>query len=155
MKSLIEALKNNTVYDKIQFIHIDAERRAYIESAVVEQLSSNPRIQIVVLFGSVLGRDYVRDVDVAIQGVPPFNFEELLKIGTDLEIRLRVPVDLVQLTDLNPDFRLRILLDGKPLLIKNSELYHSLVGASVSEREDFQITLREVLKRIKPDRGEA
>ena len=73
--------------------------------------------------------------------MPSLEFREALRLASALELQLRVPIDLVQLCDLGPGFRLKILLHGLPLVIRDELLYHRLIWASFSELQDFRITL--------------
>ena len=128
-------------YDEIRLIRLDRKRREALVKHLKEILANEPRVLLTFLFGSILRRDVVRDVDVAIHTSPPLRLREVLKLASALELQLKVPIDLVQLCDLGPGFRLKILLHGLPLVIKDKPLYHRLIWASFSELQDFRITL--------------
>ena len=128
-------------YDRIRYTCLTEEKEE-LARRLRELLAARPRVKLAFLFGSILRREKVRDVDVAIYTAPRLDFRELLRLGTELEIALGVPVDLVQLPDLGPAFRLKILLRGRPVLIRDRQLYHRLVAAAFSELQDLRIALR-------------
>jgi predicted nucleotidyltransferase len=65
------------------------------------------------LFGSLAwGRGYEpsSDIDIAVEGIPP---DRILRVGCDLEARCRdFEVDLVDLREVSPGLRERILREG-------------------------------------------
>ena len=135
-------MRKGMAYDEIRFVRLDRGRREALVKHLKEILANEPRVLLAFLFGSILRRDVVRDVDVAIHTSPLLRLREVLKLTSALELQLKVPIDLVQLCDLGPGFRLKILLHGLPLVIKDEPLYHRLVWASFSELQDFRITFK-------------
>ena len=124
-------------YDRVRYVRLEG-RRDEVLSSVKSMLLAHKQVKLALVFGSSLERDVARDVDLAIYACPRLSFEELLRLGTKLELAAKVPVDLVQLQDLNPSFRLKILLKGLPLVVRSELLYHRLVAAAFSELEDFK-----------------
>ncbi|MEA2054695.1 MAG: hypothetical protein U9O96_06255, partial [Candidatus Thermoplasmatota archaeon] len=83
----------------------------------------------------------------AIYAIPQLNFEELLRLGVIFELEVGIAVDLVQLQDLDPFFKLKVLRKGLPL-IKN-DLHHYLVAQTYSECLDFNISLEKAKGLVK------
>lgn len=68
------------------------------------------------------------------------SFSELLDLNARLELELRLPLDIVQLQNLSPGFRLEVLLKGYPIVI-DRELHWELISQAFSELQDFKIAL--------------
>ena len=56
-------------------------------------------------------------------------------------------MDLVELEDLNPKLKLKILMEGKPVIIRSKELHSRLISQSASEIQDYEISKR-VLEKL-------
>jgi predicted nucleotidyltransferase len=126
-------------YDSIIYYTLDEEEK----ERLVEKLKSllaNERVALAYLFGSVTRRSRVRDIDLAVYTIPLLSFREFLRLGTRVELKLGIPIDLVQLQDMNPAFRLKILRHGLPLII-DRQLHHRLISQSFSELMDFKISM--------------
>ena len=135
MKGLVTVMG----YDEIRYYSFSEEdRRRLIERL---RLLLEGRVRLAYLFGGITRRRRVRDVDVAVYATPPFSLERLLSVGAELEIALGVPVDLVQLQDLDPSFRLRVLRSGIPVIL-DKPLHYRLISQAISEIEDIKISIR-------------
>ena len=135
MKGLVTVMG----YDEIRYYSFSEEdRRRLIERL---GLLLEGRVRLAYLFGGITRRRRVRDVDVAVYATPPFSLERLLLVGAELEIALGVPVDLVQLQDLDPSFRLRVLRSGIPVIL-DKPLHYRLISQAISEIEDIKISIR-------------
>ncbi|MFB0561210.1 MAG: nucleotidyltransferase family protein [Candidatus Lokiarchaeia archaeon] len=135
-------------YDSIIYYTLDEEEK----ERLVEKLKSllaNERVALAYLFGSVTRRSRVRDIDLAVYTIPPLSFREFLRLGTRVELKLGIPIDLVQLQDMNPAFRLKILRHGLPLII-DRQLHHRLISQSFSELMDFKISMDTAKNILKP-----
>lgn len=108
---------------------------------VVERLrdyfNSREDVLIAILFGSILRRRVVRDVDVAVCTADK-SLEGILRMGWEIEELLKLPVDVVPLEQLSPRLRLRILLGGLPI-VRSRTAYTELLKMSISELEDIRI----------------
>ena len=100
------------------------------------------RIVLAYNFGSSTRRSKVRDIDIAVYAYPALTFDLLLDLNAQIELAVRIPVDLVQLQDVNPSLRLRILIQGLPLVMKNRILHYALLAQAFSELQDFRMRLR-------------
>jgi predicted nucleotidyltransferase len=108
-----------STYDKIQFYKLGQKRKEEIVKKLRKLLANQKRIQLAIIFGSLTTREYIRDVDVCIHSNPKLNFEELLDLNAKIELALGIPVDLVELKNLTPNFQTSILKSG--ILIKGQK----------------------------------
>ena len=134
---------------------------AYYEislESVVDKLKSTleklPNLVIAVLFGSALRRRYVRDVDVAVYLSSEESLREIIDLSSRLEEELKLPVDVVPLREATPKLRVKILLDGIRLVVRDSNLYWLLASQALSEASDMELKYRwSCVKEGVGDRG--
>lgn len=129
--------------DKIYFIKLEGERRKRILGILKQMFEDDERIVLAYHFGSSTRRSTVRDIDLAVYAYPALPFDSLLDLNAQIELAVRIPVDLVQLQDVNPSLRRKILMQGFPLVMKNRILHHALLAQAFSELQDFRIKVRE------------
>ena len=65
---------------------------------------------------------------------------ELVKLNVNVEQILRISVDVIQLQDIDPAFRLKVLREGIPLKMKN-DMHYALVSQAFSELQDLKIKI--------------
>ena len=115
--------------------------------SVVDKLKSTlerlPNLVIAVLFGSALRRRYIRDVDVAVYFSSEESLKDIIDLTSRLEEELKLPVDVVPLRETPPKLRVKILLDGIRLVVRDSNLYWLLAGQALSEALDTELKRRE------------
>jgi len=134
---------------------------AYYEvslESVVDKLKSTlerlPNLVIAVLFGSALRRRRVRDVDVAVYFSSEESLREIIDLTSRLEEELKLPVDVVPLREATPKLRVKILLDGIRLVVRDSNLYWLLASQALSEASDMELKYRwSCVKEGVGDRG--
>ena len=109
---------------------------------VVEKLSTIlrdiPEVNIALLFGSATRRRFVRDIDVGVYLNSQDELKHIIKITNLLEDALNIPVDVVPLLKVNQKLRLKALLNGIKLVVRDSKLYASLVSQALSETMDIK-----------------
>jgi len=98
-------------------------------------------VVLVVLFGSVLRRREVRDVDVAVRFEREPDLGEVLEMGVELEEILGVPVDLVPIDYAPPHLRLKILRDGVLVFVKGRSSYVELLKEAMGDAQDLEVKL--------------
>ncbi|MCL6578551.1 MAG: nucleotidyltransferase domain-containing protein [Candidatus Bathyarchaeota archaeon] len=101
-----------SAYDKIQFYKISPKEKDEIIKKLKKSLVNEKRIQLAIIFGSLTTRNNIRDIDICIHSNPKLKFQELLNLNAQIELDLGMPVDLVELTDLNPTLQINILKNG-------------------------------------------
>jgi predicted nucleotidyltransferase len=126
--------------------------------SVVDRLKSSlerlPNLVIAVLFGSALRRRRVRDVDVAVYFSSEESLREIVDLSSRLEEELKLPVDVVPLREATPKLRVKILLDGIRLVVRDSNLYWLLASQAFSEASDMELKYRwSCVKEGVGDRG--
>lgn len=120
--------------EEIKYYKIEPEE---IVRKLKEYFSLQEDILVAILFGSALRRSIVRDIDVAIYPARG-RLERTLRIGWELEKLLKTPVDVVPLKELPPKTRLKVLVEGKPVVIKSRAAYTELLKITISELEDMK-----------------
>jgi predicted nucleotidyltransferase len=136
-------------YDKVKYYKLSGEGKAEVLQKLETVFQAEDKIKLAYVFGSFIRRNSFRDIDIAVYSTPSLTFNELLDLGAKIELELGFQVDLVQLQDLNPELRLKILAEGKPVIIKSSELHNKLISQAVSEIQDHKISkTRARIKRV-------
>ena len=126
-------------FDKIKYYRFKKEEKEDILHKLREFFEREERIKLVYIFGGFTRRNEVRDIDVAVYAVPAFSFSELVKLNVNVEQMLRISVDVIQLQDIDPAFRLKVLRGGMPLKMKN-EMHYALISQAFSELQDLKIS---------------
>lgn len=123
----------------INYYHVSLEA---VSERLREIINRMPDVKIAVLFGSVLTRNSVRDLDVGvfIDGEP--NFKRMVEIAGVLEDYTGIPVDVVPLNKAPPKLRLKALSKGVRLVVRDSRLYALLLSEALSEAMDVELKLR-------------
>jgi len=109
-----------------------------------DALRRDRRILIAVAFGSVLSSEHVRDVDIGLVTHPPLTLKELLVLAGRLELLIGVPVDLLPITEVPPKLQYKMLASGKPLIIRDKELYNKLTAFALGQLQDIEIKIRKL-----------
>jgi len=127
-------------YDKVKYYRLSEEGKAEALRKLEEILQKNDKIKSAYVFGSFIRRNAFRDIDIAVYSVPSLTLEGLLELGAKIELELGFPADVAQLQDLNPKLRLKILMEGKPVIMRSNELHGRLISHSASEIQDYEIS---------------
>ena len=125
--------------DKIKYYRFKNEEKENILHRLREFFEREERIKLAYIFGGFTRRNVVRDIDVAVYALPAFSFSELVKLNVNVEQMLRISVDVIQLQDIDPAFRLKVLKGGVPLKMKN-EMHYALISQAFSELQDLKIS---------------
>jgi len=125
--------------DKIKYYKFKKDEKEDILRRLKEYFEREERIKLAYIFGGFTRRNVVRDIDVAVYAVPAFSFSELVKLNVNVEQILRISVDVIQLQDIDPAFRLKVLRGGIPLKMKN-DTHYALISQAFSELQDLKIS---------------
>lgn len=106
-------------YDRIQYYKIGQKEKESITAKLKALLAKEKQVRLAWLFGSLTGRDSVRDVDIAIYSDPELSFKELLNLNAQIELELGLPVDMVETAQISEPLRENIFTKG--LLIKGTK----------------------------------
>lgn len=119
--------------DEIRYYKLTDRKKQEVIERVTSMLNVDERVKLAFVFGSFTRRESLRDIDLAVYAGPPLSFDELLSLGAKMEMELNLPFDLVQLQDLDPEFRLKVLRYASRILVKDKQLHQKLVALSFDE----------------------
>ena len=105
-------------YDRIRYHRIESGQKSKIVAELKKIFAIDKRIQLALLFGSITRREYVRDIDVCVSTFEPLSFKELLDLNVKIELKLKLPVELVDLSVLPTNLKVKILEEG--ILLKGT-----------------------------------
>jgi len=128
----------------INYYEVELEK---VKEAVKEVLEKYDYILIAVIFGSVLRRRIVRDVDIGIITSRTLAFRELTEIASQLEEKLSVEIDIVPLEEAPPLLRYKALSEGLIVINRDPKKYHYLLSEAFMELNDFEIALKMASKK--------
>lgn len=111
----------------------------------IKEFLSRYDIDLAIVFGSFVEGDVFRDIDIAIYSYA-MDLDKLLKINSELELELGIPVDIVPLDQLNPIFRLKILRKGL-VIVEKPGVFEYFFMLTCDELEVMRIALNESLPR--------
>lgn len=131
-------------YDRVVYYTFSDQQKDEVFKKLEALLTAEKRVVLAYVFGSFTRRNNVRDMDVAVYAVPPLSFNELLDLGGRVELELGFPVDVVQLQDLNPAFRIKVLRHGLSVVIKDKRLSYVLMAQANAEIHDLVMCLKEL-----------
>jgi predicted nucleotidyltransferase len=100
------------ICDRIQYYKIGEREKACTVVKLKTLLAKKKQVQQAWVFGSFTRRDSVRDIDVAIHAEPELSFRELLDLNAEIELELRIPVDLVEIAKVPASLKESILKNG-------------------------------------------
>jgi predicted nucleotidyltransferase len=111
----------------------------------IKEFLSRYDIDLAIVFGSFVEGDVFRDIDIAIYSYA-MDLDKLLKINSELELELGIPIDIVPLDQLNPIFRLKILRKGL-VIVEKPGVFEYFFMLTCDELEVMRIALNGSLPR--------
>jgi hypothetical protein len=117
----------------------DVDRVVKIVKEVLERFEF---IEIAVLFGSILRRNFIRDIDVGLVVDSEISFKEFNEVASTLEQTLNIPVDLVILNDAPPLIRFKALVEGIKIIVRDRKKLFYIISVSFMELKDMKEKLR-------------
>ena len=119
-----------STYDRVQYYKIEKKQKEAIITKLQALLSSEQEIKLAWLFGSLIRRDSIRDIDIAIHSEPKLTFKDFLNLNAQIELELGIPVDMLEIDDAPQSLKGNIFASG--ILIKGTRrLRQKLQRASV------------------------
>jgi predicted nucleotidyltransferase len=125
--------------DKIKYYEINEGKRVQILQILRGLFAKHDQVKLAYFFGSFIRRAKVRDIDIAIYAIPQLSFDDLLDLGVQIELELKLSVDLIQIQDVSYGFKYRILRLGQPILIKDKNLHNILLAQAFSDSTSFKL----------------
>ncbi len=99
-----------------------------------EILDKEEKVLLAIAFGSFTRLDSYRDIDIAIYSLDE-SLEYLSRLGAKIEFELKIPVDVVPLSEIDPKFKWKILTKGLLIIEKKPGLYEALLSQTIDELE--------------------
>jgi len=129
----------------IEYFEVNLDRIVEICRSVLEKFDF---VEIAVIFGSALRRGVVRDIDIGLVLNTEPSLRVINEVASALEQELRVPVDVVILSEAPPLLRFKALVEGVKVTVRNKSKYYYLVTEAFMELED----MREKLNMLSSNR---
>ena len=101
-----------STYDHIQWYRFGKKEKSNLTAKLSTLLAKEKKVKSAWIFGSFTESGGIRDIDIAVDTTPEFSFKEYLSLNTRLELEVRVPVDLVELSKALPALKANILKNG-------------------------------------------
>src|SRR3989304_206835 len=101
-----------SAYDRIEYYEFGQEEKARLTARLKTALAKDKRIKLAILFGSFTRRNYARDIDLAIHAIPDIDFKQLLNLNAEIELKLGIPIDIVELARVPTSLKIDILKNG-------------------------------------------
>ncbi|MGB9671983.1 MAG: hypothetical protein ACPL0C_07235 [Candidatus Bathyarchaeales archaeon] len=86
-----------STYDQIRFYKLTKKEKEEIIKKIKGYLAEEKRIKLAIIFGSLMARDYVRDIGICISSNPKLNLKELLELNAKIELEIGIPIDMVEM----------------------------------------------------------
>ena len=99
-----------------------------------EILDKEEKVLLAIAFGSFTRLDSYRDIDIAIYSLDE-SLEYLSRLGAKIEFELKIPVDVVPLSEIDSKFKWKILTKGLLIIEKKPGLYEALLSQTIDELE--------------------
>ena len=117
------------------------------KQTVLEVLRTGPEIELAILFGSMAtGKETAEsDLDLAVDAGRPLTAEEKMAPISELAIRIRRPVDLIDLQTVGEPLLGQILKRGVRILGSNTR-YAGLIRKHLFDNADFMPYRRRILR---------
>ncbi len=124
-----------------RLVRLTPREKEEILEALRRELEREDRVVLALVFGSILGSNLVRDVDVAVYlrdpGDPLEDYDYAEELSARLSRRISLPVDVVVLNHA-PDYIFnQAVLQGVLIVEKNPLLYSSLRLLALEQRRRF------------------
>ena len=81
----------------MHYYKIGKKQKEAIITKLQALLSSKKEVKLAWLFGSLIRRNSVRDIDLAIYSEPELPFNDFLNLNAQIELELGMPVDMMEI----------------------------------------------------------
>jgi predicted nucleotidyltransferase len=123
----------------INYFEINLPEVIEVSKSILEK---NPKIIIAVIFGSATMKKLVRDIDIGYIAIPKLSFEEYVRISTEIEEKIGIPVDFIPLDEASPLLRYIALSKGIKIIVKDNVLFYNYLSEALMELNDLDIKWR-------------
>ncbi len=125
--------------EKLTYYSLEKLGRDKIIETIRERILEDGRIIIALAFGSILRRDKVRDIDIAVHASPEIDLFGLLTLGSKLEDSVGIPIDVSPLTEIAPCMRYQVIARGIRIVVRDERLLNEMMSASFSECQELKL----------------
>ena len=120
---------------------LDGPSRERLVRTLADALAPRSDISFAYVFGSVLERDDIRDVDVAVWTTPGAEMFADMDLAASLARLVRLPVDVRRVNDAAVPFLFHVL-QGRPLVVRNELLLAAVLERTARQYHDMAPLLR-------------
>ena len=120
---------------------LDGPSRERLVRTLADALASRSDISFAYVFGSVLERDAIRDVDVAVWTTPGSATFVDMDLAASLSRLVRLPVDVRRVNDAAVPFLFHVLR-GRPLVVRDELLLAAIMERTARQYHDMASLLR-------------
>lgn len=123
------------------------EKIEMLTKAILEKIDC----EAILLFGSCARgtQKAESDIDIAIKSNGEFSKKEIFKLRLELEEIIKNDIDLIDLNNINDDFRYEILMNGKILYCKEQLKFELYKLDMCQEYFDLNDSRQAIIERIK------
>lgn len=127
--------------EKLIFYNLENFDKNKIIENIKNIILENEKILIAIIFGSILERNKIRDIDIAIYSIPNLNIEDLLALSDKIEEIVNIPIDVIPLTEIMPYMRYKIMTKGMRIIVKDKKLFNEVRNVAFSEFQEMKYML--------------
>lgn len=123
------------------------ERLETIKKMILEKIDC----EAILLFGSYARgtQNTESDIDIAIKPKQKISKKEIFETRLNLEETIENDIDLINLDDINDDFRYEILMNGKTLYCKDELKFELYKLVKYQEYFDLNESRQSIIERVK------
>lgn len=123
------------------------EKLETIKKMILEKIDC----EAILLFGSYARgtQNTESDIDIAIKPNQKVSKKQILETRLELEENIKNDIDLINLDDINDDFRYEILMNGKTLYCKDELKFELYKLDMYQEYFDLNESRQDIIKRVK------
>lgn len=123
------------------------EKLEIVKKAILEKIDC----EVILLFGSYARgtQNAESDIDIAIKSNKEISKKEIFEIRLELEETIKNDIDLINLDNINDDFRYEILMNGKILYCQNQLKFELYKIDMCQEYFDLNESRQAIIERIK------
>lgn len=127
--------------EKLIFYNLENFDKNKIIENIKNIILENEKILIAIIFGSILERNKIRDIDIAIYSIPNLNIEDLLALSDKIEEIVNIPIDVIPLIEIMPYMRYKIMNKGMRIIVKDKKLFNEIRNVAFSEFQEMKYML--------------
>lgn len=123
------------------------EKLEIVKKAILEKMDC----EVILLFGSYARgtQNAESDIDIAIKSNKEISKKEIFEIRLELEETIKNDIDLINLDNINDDFRYEILMNGKILYCQDQLKFELYKIDMCQEYFDLNESRQAIIERIK------